>query len=137
MAAVRPSAGLPSTADAQALALEAARGDEAFKSLVEGIVRISRILPAGTAAGYDAAVFTESAEKELHRVVDGFTPSSEVDDFVNRGHVLVAPITTFFEEILVMDEDPEVRAARLGLLARTLSLAPRGLDWVAVDALIG
>ena len=135
--AVRPSAGHPSTADAQALALEASRGDEGFRSLVEGIVRISRILPEGTAADYDATVLSESAEKALHQVVLSFTPATEVADFVDRGDALVAPITAFFDETLVMAEDRDVRAARLGLLARTLSLAPGGLDWVAVDALIG
>ena len=136
VSAVRPSAGHPSMADSQALALEACRGDEAFKSLVEGIVRISRILPKGTTAEYDPALLAGAAEQELHHIVQYFTPVSEVADFVARGQVLVAPIAAFFDETLVMAEDQGIRAARLGLLARTLSLAPSGLDWVAVDALI-
>ncbi|MGO1385444.1 MAG: glycine--tRNA ligase subunit beta, partial [Arachnia sp.] len=134
--AVRPSAGHPSMADSQALALEANRGDEAFKLLVEGIVRTSRILPRGTNAEYDPALLSGVAELELHSVVQNFTAASDVADFVARGQVLVAPIAAFFDETLVMAEEKDVRAARLGLLARTLSLAPDGLDWVAVDALI-
>ena len=46
--------------------------------------------------------------------------------------MLVEPITTFFEEILVMAEDPEVRAARLGLLATIRDLAAPVLDWQAL-----
>ncbi len=135
--AVRPSAGHPGVADTQALALEAHRRDEAFRSLVEGIVRISRILPPGTGPGYDPARLSEPAETTLHQVVDGFRPAVGVADFVDRGGELIAPIRDFFSEILVMADDEEVRAARLGLLSRTLSLAPPGLDWVAVDALVG
>ena len=46
--------------------------------------------------------------------------------------MLVEPITNFFEEILVMAEDPEVRAARLGLLATIRDLAAPVLDWQAL-----
>jgi glycyl-tRNA synthetase len=46
--------------------------------------------------------------------------------------VLVAPITTFFEEILVMAEDQDLRAARLGLLATIRDLAAPVLDWQAL-----
>ena len=50
-------------------------------------------------------------------------------EFVAAAEGLVAPINTFFDEVLVMAEDPEVRAARLGLLATIRDLAAPVLDW--------
>ena len=45
---------------------------------------------------------------------------------------LVEAINTFFDKVLVNDPDPEVKAARLGLLASVRELAPAGLDYAAV-----
>jgi glycyl-tRNA synthetase len=42
---------------------------------------------------------------------------------------MVAPVGTFFDRILVMAEDPDLRAARLGLLASFANLACGVLDW--------
>ena len=60
-------------------------------------------------------------------------PSREVAQFATVARELVQPITRFFEETLVMAEDPSLRAARLGLLAFIAALAPEGLDWAAID----
>ncbi|MGV8847591.1 glycine--tRNA ligase [Tessaracoccus sp.] len=136
VAAVRPSANRPGVADAHARSLEVLQGNAAFRSLVEGLVRISRILPEAVEPRYDASVLTEPAEVALHRVVSHFSPASNVEDFARRGAELVEPITTFFDETLVMSQELDIRTARLGMLATILSQAPAGLDWSAVDALV-
>ena len=41
---------------------------------------------------------------------------------------LRAPVDRFFDDVLVMAEDPKLRENRLGLLARTLSLFYRIAD---------
>ena len=89
--------------------------------------------PPSTSAVYDAAKLTEPAEVVLHEAVQkvGAAPTG-LADFVTATEVLVEPITNFFEEILVMAEDPEVRAARLGLLATIRDLAAPVLDWQAL-----
>ena len=46
---------------------------------------------------------------------------------------LVTAAGTFFDDILVMAEDEKVKAARLGLLASLVALAPAGIDWRALD----
>jgi glycyl-tRNA synthetase len=46
---------------------------------------------------------------------------------------VVEPVNTFFDDILVMAEDLDLRAARLGLLATVLTLAPSTIDWQALD----
>ena len=43
------------------------------------------------------------------------------------------PINTFFDDILVMADDLGVRVARLGLLVAVLELAPKSIDWQALD----
>ncbi len=136
VAAVRPSATRPGIADVHARALGALASDADFRSLVEGILRISRIVPAGTSPDYDPSLLSEPAEVALHAVVSSFDNATGVEDFAHRGQALVCPVSAFFDETLVMAEDMNIRAARLGLLARILSAAPSGLDWSAVDALV-
>jgi glycyl-tRNA synthetase len=58
----------------------------------------------------------------------GAAPSS-LASFVAAAAPMVAPIGTFFDRILVMAEDPDLRAARLGLLASFADLACGVLDW--------
>jgi glycyl-tRNA synthetase len=54
----------------------------------------------------------------------------DVASFADRAAVLVEPITVFFDDILVMAEDPAVRANRLGLLAAIQHLASTvGIRW--------
>jgi len=50
----------------------------------------------------------------------------------SKNVLLTAPINTFFDDILVMADDEDVRAARLGLLATIRDLAAPVLDWQAL-----
>ena len=136
VAAVSVSADVPVTADANAKALVSLVGDKTFKDLVEMVVRIDRIVPDGTVPSYDAAALSEPAEVALHEAMQGVEPSTSLTDFASRAGVLVDPIHRFFDETLVMAEDPAVRAARLGLLSSVLALAPSGLAWASVDSAI-
>lgn len=134
VSAVLPSAGRPGVADAHVAALTSLASDADFRALVEAIVRITRIVPADTSPSFDAALLTEPAEAALAQAVEA-TPQSEDLYALARGHAgLVAPIATFFDDILVMADDPALKAARLGLLATIVAKAPAGLDWKAVDA---
>ena len=134
VSAVLPSAGRPGVADGHVAALAALAADADFRSLVEAIVRITRIVPAGTEAGYDAALLVEPAEAQLARGVDATPIAEDLASFASGHAPLVAPIATFFDDILVMADDPALKAARLGLLATIVDKAPAGLDWRAVDA---
>ena len=134
VSAVLPSAGRPGVADGHVAALTALASDADFRALVEAIVRITRIVPADTAPSYDASLLVEPAESALAQAVEA-TPQSDDLHALARGHAgLVAPIATFFDDILVMADDPALKAARLGLLATIVAKAPMDLDWKAVDA---
>jgi glycyl-tRNA synthetase len=108
-------------------------GSGDFADLVAVLQRVRRIVPEGTEASYDPGKLTEPAEVVLHEAVQkvGQAPTA-LADFVTAASVLVEPVTTFFDEILVMAEDPDLRAARLGLLATISAQAAPVLDWQAL-----
>ena len=134
VAAVLPSAAHPADAETKANDLEALLGEPGWRAVVEAVVRIHRILPAGTAPEFDPAVLVDDAEKALAEVLADRKPDDSVSGFAASAKDLVAPIARFFDETLVMAEEPGLRAARLGLLAGVAALAPAGLDWAAIDA---
>jgi glycyl-tRNA synthetase len=127
----------PATADETLAEIEHRVGDADFDALVAALQRVRRIVPADTAAGYDPALLTEPAEAGLHQVLVKVAESLgagslTLADFVATAGELTAPVNTFFDDILVMAEDEDVRAARLGLLATIRDLAAPVLDWQAL-----
>ena len=91
--------------------------------------RIQNILKKADQADarVDLALLAEDAEKALHAAVADLAPQVEADladlDYtgaLTRMAALKAPVDRFFDEVMVMAEEPLVRANRLGLLA-TLS----------------
>jgi glycyl-tRNA synthetase len=133
VAAVLPLATAPAVADETLTTLHQLVGSDDFADLVAVLQRVRRIVPEGTEASYDPGKLTEPAEVVLHEAVQkvGQAPTA-LGDFVSAASVLVEPVTTFFDEILVMAEDQDLRAARLGLLATINALAAPVLDWQAL-----
>jgi glycyl-tRNA synthetase len=132
--AVLPHADRPAVADRLLYELSTLVGDDTFQGVAEAIQRARRIVPADTQPGYDAAVLAEPAEVTLHEVVkqvqaDLDTSSPDLTHFTQVVSRIVRPVTTFFEDVFVMAEDPAVRAARLGLLATVRDLGADLLDW--------
>ncbi len=133
--AIRPGADAPGAAYEMLQALPGYAADPAFRELVTAVQRVARIVPDGTEARVDAVRLTEPAEQQLIKVVEKLSGelTGDLASFAQHGPQLVDPVNTFFDDILVMAEDAEVRAARLGLLATALDLAPSTIDWQALD----
>ena len=74
--------------------------------------------------------FTEPATRELYAAyldaAERVAARPEVETLVGALRDLVDPIVHFFDQVLVMAEDPQVRANRLALLQRIAAL-PRGI----------
>jgi glycyl-tRNA synthetase len=74
----------------------------------------------------------EDAEKELFTAVLGAESVNRemgsIDDFFTMFQPLVPVITHYFDEILVMAEEPELRNNRLGTIQRVVKLAHNVLD---------
>ncbi|MGQ0838199.1 glycine--tRNA ligase [Actinokineospora sp.] len=134
VAAVLPQAHAPAAADETLAELAGRVGEPEFTALAAALQRVRRIVPAGTDPGYDPAVLVEPAETALHQafIKARDTAGTGLAEFTAAAGVLTAPIDTFFDDILVMAEDPSARAARLGLLAEIRDWAAPVLDWQAL-----
>jgi glycyl-tRNA synthetase len=135
--AVLPLADQPTVADATLNSLATLDSDDAFGSLVEAVLRVRRIVPADAPTTFDPARFDDPAEGALADAIAkvraelGDAPA-DLDRFAAVGAGLVAPINTFFDAVLVMAEDPAVKANRLGLLASIRDLADGMVGWEAL-----
>jgi glycyl-tRNA synthetase len=80
----------------------------------------------------DADLFEEGATEALYAALQEAetadrTPGS-VDDFLAAFEPMIPAIDRFFDEVLVMAEDENVRRNRLGLLQRIAALADGVVD---------
>jgi glycyl-tRNA synthetase len=136
VAAVLPLADSPAFADSTLAELEHRSGEAGFADVVAALQRVRRIVPVDVAAGYDASLLTSPAEIALVGAVEKaeLAVRRPLGEFVDVAATLVDPVTTFFEDVLVMADDPVLRAARLGLLATVRDAADQVLDWQALGA---
>jgi glycyl-tRNA synthetase beta chain len=102
---------------------------EDFEHLAVAFKRAKNIL-VGTAPGAPAPeLFQEAAERELHAAVGRLGSTNGSYEARLRALAgLRTPVDRFFDDVLVMAEDPRVRANRLGLLKSALSLFYRIAD---------
>ncbi len=104
-------------------------GSGDYATLAAASRRVRRILAPevreGRGTGLDPALFTEPAEEGLHAMLERveaevlrcFAETRYFPAFQALA-TLSPAIATFFDDVLVMAEDPAVRANRLALLAR-------------------
>jgi glycyl-tRNA synthetase len=136
--AVLPLADAPAVADTTLAELTGLAGDADFAGLVAALQRVRRIVPADTVGEYDPQVLVEPAEVALHKALaDVSAGVTGLAAFVAAASGLTGPVNTFFDEVLVMAEDPDVKRARLGLLAAIRDLAAPVLDWQALGTALG
>jgi glycyl-tRNA synthetase len=116
----------------------AARAVKALKGWVErpdwattldAFARCARIVRSQTKDNepwtVDPARFVENEEKQLYEAVTSSVarrPSS-VDEFLSIVVTLIPSITAFFDKVMVMAEDQQVRKNRLGVLQQIASLS--------------
>ncbi|KAB2343144.1 glycine--tRNA ligase [Actinomadura rudentiformis] len=130
--AVMPHAGSPAYAERAAGDLGKLLGDDRFQRLTTALQRVLRIVPEGTRPEYDPELFTEPAEQRLYdtfvRVRAELPRYATLPEFTAAALPLAEPIDTYFDDVMVMDKDPGVRANRLGFLADIRDLVTI-LDW--------
>ena len=96
-----------------------------FEEVYNALNRILRILPPDAPETVDAELLCDAAEKQLYACITeaelGFQQSIQERDYAKLLAQLAAlqpAIDTFFDDVLVMAEDPRLRANRLALLNR-------------------
>jgi glycyl-tRNA synthetase beta chain len=107
-----------------------AESREDFEALAAAFKRARNILSQQEPAPKVApALFEDDAERALHRAVESAAAAAGDDETRLRGLAgLREPVDRFFDDVLVMAEDPGLRGNRLALLRDTLSLFYRIAD---------
>jgi glycyl-tRNA synthetase len=132
--AVLPHAATPGRASRDAADLEELVTSEGFQRLTTALQRVVRIVPPGTRADHDPGLSQDDVERRLAEAVTGVAEKLRggplpLKEFAAIAEALVRPIDDYFDDVLVMAEDPAVRANRLGLLAAVRDLVEDVLDW--------
>ena len=93
-------------------------------------VRITRDLD--TVYSVDEAGFQEDSETALHQAINhaeaNMTGKTSIDAFLSAFVPLAPVVNRFFDEVLVMAEDPSVRQNRLALVQRVAGLSKGVVD---------
>ncbi len=110
-------------------ALEAMRGSETFAVLAGSFKRIANIIKDNQETAVEDSLLAEAAEKELHSVCKAVAaqanPLLAQRDHAAALNAMLAmkePVDRFFEQVMVMDENPAVRRNRLNLLTGLAAL---------------
>ncbi len=88
------------------------------------------MLPAPTAPPAERALW--EAFERVRPAAEAALAEGRYEDFYDVVTVLKDPVDTFFDAVLVMDPDPDVRRARLALLGRIADLLTRPADLTKV-----
>ena len=110
-------------------ALERFRGEEGSAVFITAIKRVNNIISKGADFEVDEALFREDAEKTLWREFRRVSKETEglaPFEAIRKLGELVGPINGFFDGVLVMDKDEQVKNNRLGML-KAISGAVAGL----------
>jgi glycyl-tRNA synthetase beta chain len=106
-----------------------AEAREDFEHLAVAFKRAKNILDDAPASDVKPALFEHDAEGALHAAVE--EAGAVVGGYAERLRALArlrGPVDRFFDEVLVMAEDPDVRSNRLALLSSTIRLFYRISD---------
>ena len=119
-----------------------------WRTILPAYARCARILRSAAEATTEHAAeaqryevlpqaFQEPAEIELYQAIEAALRverrRGSVDDFLNTFVPMVAIINRFFDQVLVMSEDPVQRTNRLGMLQRIVSLAEGVADMSCLE----
>jgi glycyl-tRNA synthetase len=117
----------PAGASLAVVDLERAATAAGWPAILQAYARCVRILRGSTADDQAPKVFAHPAEKALDAALSRAETAprqpGSVADFLTVFEPLVPVITTFFEDVLVMSEDPQEKRTRLGLVRRVAALA--------------
>jgi glycyl-tRNA synthetase beta chain len=111
----------------------------AFESLMTACKRVMNILSDDASAAVDPAKLRHDAERSLHeetakvaQAVASYEAKGRDEAVLDAFESLKPTIDKFFNDVMVMADDPEVRRTRLGLLKNVNDLLARFADFRAV-----
>ena len=115
------------------------RAEDDFEGLVIGARRAMNILKGQAPGKFDAGTLVEPASQALNEMrktaaagVDAAMARGDFDSAVRELLRLRKPIDSFFDDVMVMVDDPKLKDARLGLLGEVKRLFMRVADFSRV-----
>lgn len=139
-AAIAAGIGMPACTWERAWAVTSVAGEAWFEALATAASRVRNISTHAEVAQFTPGLFVETAESELHKAMmdlesevrpsvesraSGFIDRNAYASALGRTSEIVSTINHYFDSVMVMADDSEVRANRLGMLRvlhKTLSL---------------
>ena len=86
------------------------------EKLLENANRVLRILKDEVKTEIKESLFVEQAEKDLFKAVHGVTFAGDYNKYLNDLISINPVVTKFFDDVLVMDKDENIKNNRLSLL---------------------
>ena len=112
--------------------LDAIRQREQFSVLAGSFKRIRNIIKENSTIDINPALMAHEAEKQLHAVLSEVEQKSgsliaakKYEDALETFLLMKEPVDKFFDDVMVMDEDPAIRQNRLNLLTALAELILR------------
>ena len=109
--------------------LDAIRRREQFSVLAGSFKRIRNIIKDNEATDINPSLLSHEAEKELHLVLteveqksSSLISAKQYEEALETFLLMKEPVDKFFDDVMVMDEDPAVRQNRLNLLTALADL---------------
>ncbi len=96
---------------------------------IENANRIIRILKDSSYDRVDEGLFVDDAEKKLYECAVGVDTNSDYELYIKQLIGLNAQIDSFFEKVLVMDKDENIKNNRIGLLTMLKNYYERIADF--------
>lgn len=90
--------------------------NDEFKSLNESANRVSRILKTEVETAVNESLFALDAEKNLYAAIKSLPENSSYEDLIKALISINPAVENFFEDVLVMDNDENVKNNRLSML---------------------
>lgn len=119
----------------RARAVAGFRAREAFPDIMTAFTRAYNLARNAVHAKVDPDLFTDEAERTLHEAtaavrsrVGAAVRSGDYPGALETLAELRQPVDVFFEDVLVMADDPAVRANRLGLLRNVVQTVQKVAD---------
>ena len=84
--------------------------------LLENANRVLRILKDEPASSVNESLFVEQAEKDLFQAIQGVNYSGDYNKYLNDLILINPVVTKFFDDVLVMDKDVNIKNNRISLL---------------------
>ncbi len=105
-----------------------------WSTILDSFARCVRILPEDEESILvDHRLFSCESETELWEALSNISPSDTVDDFLSSFAGIVPAVTSFFDEVLVMTDDLDVRSNRFALLRSVAQMADGVVDMSKLD----